>query len=68
MRAIRFKAFGDPSVLELAEVADPPSVRRQHWCGSWRPRLGPADFYHNESRLCGPGRTAAAGITELGYA
>ena len=23
MRAIRFKAFGDPSVLELAEVADP---------------------------------------------
>jgi len=23
MRAIRFKAFGDPSVLELAEVAAP---------------------------------------------
>lgn len=23
MRAIRFKAFGDPSVLELTEVADP---------------------------------------------
>jgi NADPH:quinone reductase-like Zn-dependent oxidoreductase len=23
MRAIRFKAFGDPSVLELAAVADP---------------------------------------------
>ena len=25
MRAIRFKAFGDPSVLELADVASPTS-------------------------------------------
>jgi NADPH:quinone reductase-like Zn-dependent oxidoreductase len=28
MRAIRFKAFGDPSVLEVAEVAAPAANER----------------------------------------
>jgi hypothetical protein len=42
MRARRFKAFGDNSVLELTEVAAPTVARRWHWCGSWRARLIPA--------------------------
>jgi hypothetical protein len=104
MRAIRFKAFGDPSVLELAEVAD-PAVREttalvrvmaasinpsevKNVAGAMKqttlPRIPGRDFAANyrdlrpgrgarclsrgRVRLCGPGRTAAAGMTELGYA
>jgi hypothetical protein len=33
MRAMQFRAFGDPSVLKLANVADPATMPTPPWCG-----------------------------------
>ena len=43
MRAIRFKAFGDPSVLELADVGRPGQRRDQPWYGCTAASINPSD-------------------------
>jgi NADPH2:quinone reductase len=73
MRAIRFKAFGDPSVLELAEVAAPASDERTALVRVMAASINPSDVKNVAGAMKQttppriPGRDYA-GLVEVGPA
>jgi NADPH2:quinone reductase len=73
MRAIRFEAFGDPSVLHLAELADPPIDERTALVRVMAASINPSDVkniagaMHQTTLPRIPGRDYA-GVVEAGPA